>query len=175
MGLIRYFIRLFRSHGGPNQIAFSAMLGVFVGLTPIWGYHSLIWISLFLLFRFSPLVVAFSALIFKLAGEHLLAPLFYSLGKYLLEMPGTSKFWAELCSLPGIALLELERYAVLGSWTVCVVLSIVVYFISRVVYWGLTDSRMVVACKKSRLTEKLGHFLYGKEEFKGNKLLRVHM
>ncbi len=58
-----YFKRLIRNNESPQRLALSLALGVFVGITPLWGFHALIAISLAFIFRLNKVATLLGTLI----------------------------------------------------------------------------------------------------------------
>jgi uncharacterized protein (DUF2062 family) len=78
------FRSLWDSHTSPRKIALALALGVFVGASPLWGFHTLLAIGLSLLFGLNKPATVFGTLV----SNPVLAPflIFFSLetGSWLL-------------------------------------------------------------------------------------------
>jgi len=139
-------IKALRSNQAPNEIAWGFVLGMIIGITPLWNLHNLLLIVLIIILRVNGAMAAAGFLLFSVFA-FLLDPLFHSLGYWLLT---------------GIATL------VLGSLVVALLLTAPMFFLVR---WGVVQYRsglashvqkfrivqIITGSKLFRLYQKLGH------------------
>ncbi len=175
MTLVRFFIKLFRSHGGPNQVALATALGVLVGIMPWYGYHTLVWLLLLLLFRLSPLAFMASLMVCKSLTAWLSLDQFcYTVGSYLLDQtsPRFVSWWQHFAALPGVALFELDRYVMFGSLILAFTGAVAIYFATRMLYRAIGKSKIGKKCKESQLAKSVAGFLWQNKPCEGNPFLR---
>ena len=86
--LIAKLFKILRSGGSPGQISGGFILGMILGLTPLWNLHNLIVFFLLVIINVNLGAAIFAFLIFSTIA-YLLDPLFHSMGYYLLTgIPG---------------------------------------------------------------------------------------
>ncbi len=112
--LLRRLLAVLNSELTPTQVGLGFAFGVLAGFVP-WGANTLLWLTLAFLLNvsFSATLLAFA--LFRGAGW-LLLPASYDLGRALLEPGAWEPLWSALAHAPVLAWLELDRYAVLGSY-----------------------------------------------------------
>jgi uncharacterized protein (TIGR03546 family) len=132
MFIIKFIRKLFAalsSGVAPGQLALGFCIGVLLALTPFWAAHTILFILLLLALRAN-----FSMALLAIA---LLKPLWYlffdktayRVGRFMLEdLEGLKGFWKWINNLPGIALMGLENYQILGSLVLALALAIVLFF-----------------------------------------------
>ena len=146
-------LAILKSNLSPNQIAFAVSLGVFAGLPPM-GLHIILPATLALLVRCSFRAFLLSMGLFKLLSLAL-APAAFAVGKWLLDSSrGLDALWRWLFHLPVLAPMGYERYLLLGSLVLSVVLAIPVFFLVR---WAVVRYRdsFTSWVRGWRLSEKL--------------------
>ena len=133
--LIRKAGRLLRGSARPPQIIASVTLGMVAGMVAGANLWTVLFILAALLFN----VNFFLFLAFWAVGEGLalaIAPVTFNVGWALLAVPPIRGMVRFLVNAPGTALLELERYVVLGGIPIGVALGIGVgYLVTWMVQW----------------------------------------
>ncbi len=147
--LIRGFFKGLAGAESPTQIALGFWLGLMLGLVPFfesWGM-ALALLLVILMFRVSfPFAFAATA-IAKLCGETFLLNLRGKVGYAVLESPSMGDFWTSVLNLPGLALLSLDRYIVMGGALIGLVAGAVCFFPIR---WAVARYREAVVARLSK-------------------------
>ena len=178
MKLFHAITKILRSHGGPNQLAFAAALGAFIGLMPLWGYHNILWGLVFIVLRLAPSALVLSVALFKVLDHYTgLNLITYQVGTYLLDQtsPAIVHFWKTVCSLPLVSAMGFDRYAVTGSFALAIPSAIVAYIFVRILYKLLADSKLSKFVKASRPVTSLRSTFVGDEPFVGNRFVRAKL
>jgi uncharacterized protein (TIGR03546 family) len=136
--LTRSLYNTFAGAMSPTQIAYGMCLGLFVTLMPfgVAKAQTLAIFGLLLTTRASWGLFGMTAALVlpamkALGGQTLL----YRIGYSALEMDSLKPTWQKVLNLPGIALVELDHYAVMGGFLLALAGSIVLFFPLR---WGIT-------------------------------------
>jgi len=124
-------VKILRSGASPNQIAAGFILGMVIGLTPLWSLHNLIIVFLLIIFNVNFATAIFSFLIFS-GFAYLLDPLFHDLGYYLLvDVQALHALWTTMYNVPLLALSRFNNTVVMGSLVSSLILMIPMYFAVR--------------------------------------------
>lgn len=115
------------------QICLALVLGLWLGLTPWVTLHWFALVFAAFLFRFNPLAVACSFLLFH-AVSWGLEPVFHDLGLRMLMASGLKRLWSGLYHAPILTFLRLNNSVVMGSLVVATLLSPIVYLVSAWIY-----------------------------------------
>ncbi len=128
--LLAKLIKALNSDSSPAQISVALVLGMVMGLTPLWSLHNLLVLFLACIIRinFSALILAFG-LFSGLA--YLLDPLFIYFGELMLTNSGLQELWTNLYRSDWWRLSHFNHTATLGSLLLALTLSIPLLFISR--------------------------------------------
>lgn len=92
MAILLKFLKALNANQHPSQIAFSLLIGIWLGLTPLFFPHTLILLFLIFILRvnFSALIVSFMVFSgLSLALDHV----FHQLGLWILNYPALQEFW----------------------------------------------------------------------------------
>lgn len=128
---IAKFFKILSSAASPAQISSGFILGMIIGLTPLWSLHNLIILLLIIILNVNITMAIFSFGLFSLIA-YLIDPLFHSLGYFMLvDIKLLHGFWLMLYNVPIIALSKFNNTVVLGSFLSSLVLLIPVYFIMK--------------------------------------------
>lgn len=134
MFTLKFFSKLLKilsSAATPNQIAGGFVLGMILGLTPVFTLHNLLVLLLIILLNVNIAVAIFGFALFS-GITYLLDPLFHSLGYYLLvDVPGLRSLWTTMYNTPILALGRYNNTVVMGSLVGAVILIIPVFFLTR--------------------------------------------
>lgn len=127
--ILRKTLRILNSELTPTQVAVGFALGVLAGLVP-WGANTLVWLTLAFLTSssFSATLLAFA--LFRLLAWVLL-PVSYAVGSFLLDRATLEPLWSALTHAPILAWLQLNHYAVLGSYALALLFSVFAFFAVR--------------------------------------------
>ncbi|MCU4674245.1 TIGR03546 family protein [Catenovulum sp. 2E275] len=118
--LAKLFIAL-NSENSPKQISYAIALGMIIGLTPMLSLHNLVVLLLAFLVRVHLGAFFVGWTVFSILGL-LFAPLFASLGHYLLTMPSLAGMWDALYQSTFMRLAHFHHTSTLGSLVVCLIL-----------------------------------------------------
>lgn len=129
------FLKLFKALNAnqyPGQIALSFILGMILGLTPLFFAHNLLTIALIFLLRInlSAVIVAF---IFFSGLAYLLDPVFDSVGLWILQNASLLPMFTDMYNDAIWRLLHFNNSVVLGSVVIAYVLSVPAF----IVFWVL--------------------------------------
>jgi len=143
--LIAKLFKILRSDASPTQIAWGFVLGMIIGLTPIWNLHNLLIFILIVLLKVNIGMAIFSFIICS-GFAYLIDPLFHDLGYYLLvSLSGMRDFWTTLYNTPIISLSNFNNTVVMGSMVCSVILILPAYILIKkfvIVYREKIDARM---------------------------------
>jgi uncharacterized protein (TIGR03546 family) len=143
--ILAKLIRILRSAASPAQIAGGFILGMIIGLTPLWNLHNLIVFILIVILNVNIGMALFSFALFS-GFAYLLDPLFHDLGFFLLvDQNSLNNFWTNLYNVPVVALSNFNNTVVMGSIIFSLILLIPVYFASKkgvIWYRENIDTRM---------------------------------
>lgn len=124
-------IKILRSAASPTQIAWGFIIGMVIGLTPLWSLHNLILLILIIIFNVNIATVIFSFIIFS-GIAYLLDPIFHNLGFVLLaDTSFLHPLWTSLYNIPVLALSKYNNTVVLGSLVCSVILLFPVYLLIK--------------------------------------------
>jgi uncharacterized protein (TIGR03546 family) len=121
MWVLKIVRKLFRGLSGaesPTQIALGFALGITLGLVPFTSGIGLLLFLCILCFRVS---FPFAVVGWAVAGAlrvAVLGSVLVGVGHWVLEVLPLQGLWSVLLNLPGIALLGLTRYAVMGGMVI---------------------------------------------------------
>jgi len=150
--LLKKTLRILKSSLSPNQIALSFALGLFAGLPPM-GLHVLIPCSIALILRVSFRGFLWSIALWKLLSLAV-APGSFAIGKWLLDPArGLDGLWRRIFAWPILAPMDYNRYLLLGSAVIALLIAVPVFFIVR----GLVityRTRLSVRLGRTRVAER---------------------
>jgi uncharacterized protein (TIGR03546 family) len=126
------FLKALNAEGSPAQISLGFMLGMIVGLTPLWSLSNLLILLLVLIFRIN-LTAFLLAFGFFSGIAYLFDPEMHHLGEALLTAAPLQSLWTELYNNDFWRLTHFNNTLTLGSLTTGVVLALPLYFLSNFV------------------------------------------
>ena len=145
MVVLKILSKLFkalRSNESPNQLAWGFVLGMIIGLTPLWNLHNLVVIVLILIFKVNAAMAGVAFILFDIivfAFLPLLDPLFHSLGYWLLvDVEWLRPLWVFISTTPVLAWCNFNNTVVLGSFVVALLLIVPLYFFTK---WWVVQYR----------------------------------
>jgi uncharacterized protein (TIGR03546 family) len=156
---ISKLIKILRSAASPGQIAGGFVLGMVLGLTPLWKLHNLITVILLVILNVNISMALFSFAIFS-GIAYLIDPLFHGLGYFLLaDARGLKGLWTAMYNMPILALSNFNNTVVMGSLVSSLILVTPVFLMTKkgvVLYRERIDSRIqkakiMQALKSSKL------------------------
>jgi len=136
--LKRFYHRFFKLRGSPREASLGMALGVFVGMSPFFGFHTAIAVLLASLFKWSKITAAVGVFITNPVTAPIIYPLTYRLGAMLTGFSEPIQ-WTRL--LEPVAFIELLKNSPMiiidmlaGGILVGIPLSIIVYFIAHAIF-----------------------------------------
>jgi uncharacterized protein (TIGR03546 family) len=135
--LLAKLIKVLRSGESPGKIAGGFILGMIIGLTPIWSLHNLIVLILLIILNVNLGMAVFSFLLFS-GFAYLIDPLFHSLGYWILvDIPALQGLWTTMYNTPVIGLSKFNNTVVMGSLVVSIIMLFPAYFAAKwfVIYY----------------------------------------
>jgi uncharacterized protein (TIGR03546 family) len=123
-------LKLLNSETGQNQIAAGIACGFILGMTPAFSLQTLLVFLCLFAFRIQ-MGMAFLACFFFKFVAWVFDPAFDSLGRSLLEAPSLASLWTALYNMPLVPLTRFNNSVVMGSGVAAILLSPVVFFVSR--------------------------------------------
>jgi uncharacterized protein (TIGR03546 family) len=123
-------LKLLNSETGQNQIAAGIAAGFILGMTPAFSLQTLLVFLCLFIFRIQMGAAFLAAFFFAFAGW-LLDPVFHSVGSTVLESDSLESIFTTLYNMPIIPLTRFNNSVVMGSAVVTILLSPVVFFLSR--------------------------------------------
>ncbi len=120
--LLSKLFKAINSNASPMQIAWGAVLGMFLGLTPFWTLHQIVIIFLIIIINVNMSMAIFSLLIFK-GIAYLADPLLHSIGCWLLvDLESLNTLWTTLYHAPVVPLTRFNNTVVLGAFVGSIIL-----------------------------------------------------
>ena len=123
-------LRVLNSEAHPAQICGALVLGMIIGLTPLWRFHNLLILVLAFGLRINLSTFFLSWGLFSGIG-YLFDPYFDQLGGYLLTQPGLTSFWTGLYQSELWRLTRFNHTITLGSLIVSLLLIAPLYWFSH--------------------------------------------
>ena len=124
------FLKLLNSETGQNQIAAGIAAGFVLGMTPMMSLQTLLVFIVIFFFRVQAGAAFLAAFFFKFAAW-LLDPAFHSVGSTVLEMEALQGLFTTMYNIPLLPLTRFNNTVVMGSGIVALLLSPVIFFVSR--------------------------------------------
>lgn len=123
--IMRYFAKLLKalaSEASPGQIAGGIILGMIIGLTPVFSFHNLFIVILILVLKVNIGMAILSFVIFS-GIAYLADPLFHSFGVWMLELESMQQTWTNMYNNEWWALTKFYNTVVIGSFATAIILS----------------------------------------------------
>jgi len=153
--LTRLYNRFLKLRGSPQQASLGMALGVFVGMTPFLGFHTVMAVMLASFFKWSKVAAAVGVLITNPLTAPLIYPITYRLGAMLTGFSEPIQ-WSRL--LEPAAVFDLMKNSpmiiidmLVGGILVGLPLSIVIYFITHAV---VSKAKKRIEIKKAQRKQK---------------------
>ena len=143
--ILARLVKILRSAASPNQIAAGFIIGMIIGLTPLWTLHNLVLFVLLVVLNVNIATALFSFIIFS-GIAYLMDPLFHSLGYFILvDMNVLKGLWTALYNVPVIALSKYNNTVVIGSLVTALLICLPVFLLVKkgiISYRENIDSKM---------------------------------
>ena len=124
-------IKILHSAATPGQIAGGFILGMIIGLTPVFSLHNLLVVLVIIVLNVNIAVAIFSFAIFS-ALAYLFDPLFHSFGYFLLvDLTFLKDIFTWLYNVPILALSNFNNTVVMGSLITSIILLIPVFIMVK--------------------------------------------
>lgn len=127
---IAKLLHALNSEVAPWQIALAFVLGMVVGLTPLWSMHNLLLLLIACIIRVNFSSFLLSVALFS-ALAYLLDPLFMLIGEKLLLAPALYDFWRQLYQSDFWRITDFNNTITLGSLVFSLIAFIPMFFIVR--------------------------------------------
>lgn len=124
------FLKMLNSDTGHNQIAAGIAVGFILGMSPMLSLQGFLVLLLIFLLRIQS-GAAFLAAFFFAFVAYLLDPVFHRVGTGILETPSLKPLFTTLYNMPIVPLTRFNNSIVMGAGVVGIVLSPVIFFVSR--------------------------------------------
>jgi uncharacterized protein (TIGR03546 family) len=166
--ILSKLFKALRSNQSPRELAWGFVLGMILGLTPLWNLHNLVIIILIIVLRVNAAMSIAGFLLFSLFA-FFFDPLFHSFGYWLLtDVSWLQPMWMSFATTPVLAFSNYNNTLVLGSFVVSLFLIAPIYFLARqgvVQYRENLESRVqkfklvqiVTGSKLYKLFQKFSH------------------
>lgn len=124
------FLKMLNSETGHNQIAAGIAAGFILGMTPMLSLQTFVVFICIFFFRIQFGAAGLAAFFFAFAGW-LLDPVFHTVGMRVLEIPALQSLFTQMYNMPLVPLTRFNNTIVMGSGVVTILLSPIVFFVSR--------------------------------------------
>ncbi len=132
--LKRFYYRFLRIRGTPHQVAMGLALGVFVGMTPFLGIHTVIAVMLASVFKLSKISAGIGVFITNPFTAPLIYPLTYRIGTLVIGFSDPSQ-WHNLFQSGGVIALMKDSPSILfdlmvGGGILGLFLAVITYYVT---------------------------------------------
>ena len=129
--LISKVFKILTSNESPSQIAWAAVLGMILGLTPFWTLQQILVIFLIIILKVNITMAILSLFLFK-GIAWMIDPLLHSIGFYLLvDFEALKTMWTSLYHAPVVPLTKFYNTVVLGAFVASLILLEPVFLFSK--------------------------------------------
>lgn len=132
MSLLLKLFKALNANQYPGQIALSLVLGMILGLTPLFFAHNLLTLALIFILRVN-LAGVIVAWVFFSGLAYMLDPAFHQLGLWILQLPALEALFTEAYNSAIWRYLNFNNSIVMGSILVAYLLAIPAF----VIFWIL--------------------------------------
>jgi uncharacterized protein (TIGR03546 family) len=146
-------LKALSSDASPWQLAFGLMLGMIIGLTPIWRVHNLLIFFVVLFMRVNLTTFLISLTLFS-GIAYLFDPVMINLGEYLLTHPGMQGSWTAFYNTNLGQLSQFFHTLTLGSLVISLIFAPVLLVISKLLIVQYRE-RFMVWTNKLKLVQFL--------------------
>jgi len=159
---IAKLLKLLNSEGNPSQLSMGFVVGMIVGITPLWSLHNLLLTFLVFVFRVNLSAFILSFTLFS-GIAYLVDPLMDQAGVSLLTLPAMHDFWTLLYNQPFWRLTHFNNSLTLGSLAISLLVAIPMFLISNLMIRKYRQ-HLLVWVGKSKLVQII----------KGSRLYRLY-
>lgn len=127
--ILKYIAKLLKalaSEAKPWQLAGGFVLGMIIGLTPVFSFHNLIIVLLIILIKVNVGMVFLAFVIFS-GIAYLADPVFHDFGTWMLSNPEWQSMWTNMYNNTWWAMTRFYNTVVIGSLVSAVFLSFPVF------------------------------------------------
>jgi uncharacterized protein (TIGR03546 family) len=156
-------LKALSSEASPWQLAFGIMLGMILGLTPIWRLHNVLILFVVLFLRVNLTTFLVSLTLFS-GIAYLLDPMMINVGESLLTHPDLQASWTSLYNTNLGQLSQFFHTLTLGSLVISLIFAPVLLLLSKFLIVQYRERFMVWTNKL-----KLVQFL------KGSRIFQLYM
>ena len=149
LNLIAKLLKVLNAEVAPWQISAGFMLGMILGLTPLFSLANLVLLLLMLIIRVNLSALLLSLALFSGIG-YLFDPLMESFGASLLANPSLLGLWSQLYQSDFWRLLQFNNTLTLGSSLLALAAAIPLFFICNRLIVAYRE-RILAWVRKSRL------------------------
>ncbi len=135
--LLAKFLRALNSETGAWALAFAFVLGMIMGLTPLWRVHNLLILLIALLFRINLTGFILSFLLFS-GFAYLLDPLFHQFGFAILSAESWQPVWQSMYDSAFWRVLQFHHTITIGSVVISLAFAPVLAVVS---FWIISQYR----------------------------------
>jgi len=129
--ILAKLVKILRSAASPSQIAAGFIIGMTIGLTPLWTLHNFILFILLIILSVNIATALFSFVIFS-GIAYLMDPLFHHFGYFILvDLSFMKGLWTTLYNVPLIALSKYNNTVVMGSLASSLLLCLPVFLLVK--------------------------------------------
>lgn len=146
-------VKTLNSDDSPAQISAGLVMGMLVGLTPLWSLHNLLFFFLVCVLRFH-IAAFFLSFAFFSGIAYLAAPAMVAAGESLLTNESLIATWTAMYQVDIWRLAHFNHTLTLGSLVTGLALSIPLFFIFKVLIVKYRDS-ILEWVRKSHLVQTL--------------------
>jgi len=130
--LKRIYYRFLRIRGAPRQISLGLALGIFIGMTPFLGFHTVLAVMLAAVFKWSKIAAGAGVFITNPFTAPLIYPVTYKLGAMVTGFSDPSQ-WRKLFESGGVISLVKNSPMILvdliiGGMIIGLPLAVIVYY-----------------------------------------------
>lgn len=145
------YYRFVRLRGTPEQISLGLSLGIFVGMTPFLGVHTIISIALASLFKWSKITAAIGVMITNPFTAPLIYPAAYKLGAMVTLFSKPAQ-WSKIFESGGvIGLMKSSPMIFINLFVGGVIIGLPLSFVSYyVAMYALSRARRRLKIRKAR-------------------------
>ena len=160
---IAKLLKLLNAESDPSQLSMGFVVGMIVGLTPLWSLHNLLLTFLVFLFRINLSAFILSFTLFS-GIAYLADPLMDQAGVSLLTSPAMHDFWTQLYNQAFWRLTHFNNTLTLGSLVVAIAIAIPMFFVSNFIIRKYRQ-HLLAWVEKSKLVQII----------KGSRLYRLYI
>lgn len=146
-------LKALNSEASPGQISMAFVLGMIMGLTPMWSAHNIIVVLLALVLRIN--LTGFLLAWGLFSGiAYVIDPIFIQAGERILGSPELASFWTSLYQSDAWRVTHFNHTLTMGSLLVSLVAAIPFFFLCNFLIHQYRD-KLFAWVQKSKLAQML--------------------